>query len=153
MPGCGQGPGMTLPPKGAPNTMGGCSHSRTYLHLCVRSPYLTCQDPVFSQEQAALGPLVVIGAVIIGRCLQQRRADFQPASPGKSGLAGQCGAASGATLEGGPMRSQRHLAFDLSSLRNAPESPAEGEGSCQATRLVKSRAGTQTCSYLVNSRL
>lgn len=70
--GVGQGPRMTLPPKGAPNTMGGRSHSQTYLHLCLHPACLTCQDPVFSQEQPALGPRVVIGAVITGRCLQQQ---------------------------------------------------------------------------------
>ena len=151
------GPWDDLAPKGAPNTMGGHSHSRTYLHLCLHSPYLTCQDPVFSQEQTALGPLAVIGAVIIGRCLQQQVSAAKGRFPAcKSWKVRPCRTVWG-SLRSDPGRRPHEkpaaLAFDLSSLRNEPESPAEGEGSCQATRLVKSRAGTQACSYLANSRL
>lgn len=65
--------------------------------------------------------------------------------------------ASGAALEEDSMGSRQHLAFDLSSLRNAPESlaetaqgcvDAECESSCHTIRLVKSRAGIQTHGFL-----
>lgn len=54
------------------------------------------------------------------------------------------------------MRSQQHLAFDLSLLRNTPQSlaeaaescvDAESEGSCQATPLMKNRARIQAMAF------
>lgn len=60
------------------------------------------------------------------------------------------------------MRSQQHLAFDLSSLRSTPQSLAEaaqgcagteGESSGHAAWLVKSRVGIQTHSFLASSQL